>query len=104
MIPFPKIHIAESALNRISNVLEDAGPLGAISEKEPEPVRLQVPPMAPNPLALGLAVDEEVQEPVPPVNVPPEEEEASNMGMLEASAFGGSPFDGALIGAASSTV
>lgn len=98
MIPFPKMHIAQSVLNRIANQLEERGPLGE-SNKPPAPVEMQEPPIAPDPLAMGMAIDDKLGAPTAPIGVAPEDEADANNGMLEASALGGSPFDGALIGA-----
>lgn len=91
------MHIAQSVLNRIANQLEEQGPLGE-SNKPPAPVEMQEPPIAPDPLVAGIALDDKLQQPTPQVAVPPENETDANNGMLEASVMGGSPFDGALIG------
>lgn len=89
MIPFPKLHIAESVLNRIHNYEMDQEPLG-----------IEVPsPLAPDPTALGVKLEEETEAPVAPAAAPPETQDASNDEMLNASVTGGSPFDGALVGA-----
>jgi len=96
-IPFPKMHIAQSVVNRISNTLEEKGPLGLASRK-PAPVKVQQEPEVPNPTMLGSAVDRKIEQPLEPVAVAPEAEADANNGMLEASAMGGSPFDGALLG------
>lgn len=98
MIPFPKMHIAASVLNRISNVLEEQGPLGLASRK-PMPTELVEPPEVPNPAVIGNAVNNKIAEPSQAVAVEPSREADANNGMLEASVMGGSPFDGALIGA-----
>lgn len=89
MIPFPKLHIAESALNRLLNALDDnKGGLGI-----PLP-----PPVIPDTTQLGLQLNEQLSQPPVPATVPPEDVEATNAGMLESSIMGGSPFDGALLG------
>lgn len=89
MIPFPKLHIAESVLNRIHNALND----------EPAGLGIPIPsPLAPDPTSLGVLIEEETETPVAPAAAPPETQDASNDGMVEASVTGGSPFDGALIG------
>lgn len=91
MIPFPKLHIAESAINRILNTLEGkAGPLQFIE-----------PPITADPLPLGLALDEEVQQPIAPSEVPPEQQPGAEAGAEASSLSGGSPFDGAVAGALS---
>lgn len=88
MIPFPKLHIAESVLNRIHNYELDQEPLGI-------PV---ASPLAPDPTALGVKLEEETEKPVEPVAVPPANEQVADDEMLNASVTGGSPFDGALVG------
>lgn len=97
MIPFPKMHVAQSVLNRIANTLEEQGPLG-MANNPPEPVALQVPPIAPDPTALGAELDSAIAKPIQPAAVAPGMEADANSGMLEASVMGGSPFSGALIG------
>jgi hypothetical protein len=98
MIPFPKMHIAQSVLNRISNALEEDSPLG-VGAKQQEPVALQLPPIAPDPTQLGMELDSAVAQPIQPAAVEPGMETDANNGMLEASAMGASPFSGALLGA-----
>jgi hypothetical protein len=100
VIQFPKLHIAESVLNRISNTLEERGPLGLASRKPAAPV-MQEQPVVPNPDVIGNAINNKIKEPMQAVAVAPEKEADANSGMLEASVMGGSPFDGALIGAGS---
>jgi hypothetical protein len=88
-LPFPKLHIAESVLNRIQNALEDVGPMGIV---------VPVAPVVPNPEPVGLMIDEQVSQPAP-APVPPQGLEQQTNQMAEASSFtGGSPFDGALLG------
>lgn len=89
MIPFPKLHIAESVLNRIHNTMDGKASLGELIS----------PPIAPDPLPLGLAIDEEVQNPAAPTEVPPAQQESADSGAIENSLTGGSPFDGAVAGA-----
>lgn len=89
MIPFPTIHIAESVLNRISNALEGDGPLAL-----PMPA-----PTIPDPAPLGVALDEQLVQPPAPSAPAPEAVEEAGAGAIESSLLGGSPFDGALIGA-----
>lgn len=100
MIAFPKLHIAESVLNRISNALEESGPLGVGRAAPVAPAMVQPEPIPPNPLATGVAVEQALQQPPAEVAVAPEQEEAANSGMLEAASMGMSLFDGALVGAA----
>lgn len=88
-IPFPKLHIAESTVNRILNTIEGEPSLGM-----PMP-----PPTPPNPALEGAVLDSELEAPPDDVAVLPEEQDAANQGMVTESAMGGSPFDGALIGA-----
>jgi hypothetical protein len=92
------MHIATSVLNRISNALEENGPLG-LSNNQPAPVKLQEPLIAPDPMVLGSEINNQLAQPVAPVAVAPENQVDANNGMLNASVMGGSPFDGALIGA-----
>jgi hypothetical protein len=95
MIPFPKVHIAASVLNRISNTLEG----------EPQFVVPQYSPLPPaDPSALGQDIDNKVSDPPMPAEVPPGQEQQSDDGMVDASVTGGSPFDGALLGAPSNAV
>lgn len=89
MIPFPKLHIAESALNRILNTMEGhASPLQFIE-----------PPLTSDPMQLGLQLDEELTAPAAPSEVPPEQQDGAVAGAEVSSLSGGSPFDGAVAGA-----
>lgn len=101
MIPFPKMHIAASVLNRISNALEEDGPLG-MGKSEPAKTQMVEPPIAPDPMVLGSEINNSLKQPAPPVAVAPEAEQDANTGMVDASVTGGSPFDGALLGAGGS--
>lgn len=98
MIAFPKMHIAESVLNRIQNVLEERGPLG-MANRQPAPPEIIEPPMIPNPEPVGSAINHNLNKPPAAVAVPPDEEEITNDSMIESVATGGSAFDGALLGA-----
>lgn len=89
MIAFPRIHIAESVLNRIMNTLEGDSPLAL--ETAPAPV-------VPDPTSLGLALDEELQTPMPPADVPAQDAQDAQTGAFDSSVMGGSPFDGMLVG------
>ena len=93
MIPFPKMHIAESALNRILNTLEGTGPLS---------LTIMTPPVPPNPVALGAALDSQLSQQPASANVPPAAQEDVKAAMMESVLTGGSPFDGALVGALNS--
>lgn len=90
MIPFPKMHIAESVLNRIQNALEDTGPLS---------LTVMEPPIVPDPLANGLRIEEEAIKTPVEAGPPPGLEQQTEDGLVAESVQGGSPFDGALIGA-----
>lgn len=92
MIPFPKLHIAASVLNRIQNTLEEQGPLG-LGDESPQLPLPMMPPIAPDPTGEGLALGEQLSQPPAPISAPPGSED----GMLEESVLGGSPFDGALV-------
>ncbi len=85
-IPFPRMHIAESVINRIMNTMD---------ELEPTPIPQSQPLPPQDPLALGQQIEEQTQQPTPEVELPPSEPEAS---VASESLMGGSPFDGALIG------
>lgn len=90
MIPFPKMHIAESVINRILNTIEGNETLDFIPQPSP------LPPA--DPVALGQQIEEETTVmPVAPA-LPPEQQANAEAGMAENSALGGSPFDGALLG------
>lgn len=91
-IPFPKMHIAESVLNRIQNALEDSGPFSLTT---PE---MAMPPTIANPLAQGLEIEEETSKDPMEAAPPPGLEESAQNGLVESSLAGGSPFDGALLG------
>jgi hypothetical protein len=97
VIPFPKLHIAESVLNRIQNTLEERGPLG-MSNKQPAPPEIIDPPMIPNAEPVGSAINHQLGTAVAPVAVPPGQEEIANDSMVESVAMGGTAFDGALLG------
>lgn len=88
-LPFPKLHIAESVLNRIQNALDDAGSMGIVPP---------VTPLVPDPVPVGLMIDEQVSQPAPPVAAPAGMEQATQQGAELSSFQGGSPFDGALLG------
>jgi hypothetical protein len=88
MIPFPKVHIAQSVINRIMNTLEETGPLSMPVEQ----------PAIPDPTAEGMAIEAQAATPPAPVAALPGNEAATEAGMLESSLQGGSPFDGALLG------
>jgi hypothetical protein len=89
MIPFPKLHIAESALNRIFNALE-----GEISTINP-PMEA---PDVPDASAEGTAVETALATPPAPAEVSPGTEQAAGAGALQSTLSGGGAFDGALMG------
>lgn len=97
MIPFPKMHIAQSVLNRIQNTLEEQGPLGR-ANKKPAPPEMIEPPMIPNAEPVGAAINHNLNQPPAAVAVPTGEEEIANDSMVESVAMGGTAFDGALLG------
>jgi len=89
-IPFPKMHIAQSVINRVLNTIEGNESLGFVPQPAP------IPPA--DPLALGQQIEEETSiAPAAPA-LSPEQQGMANQGMVENSALGGSPFDGALAG------
>jgi hypothetical protein len=87
MIPFPKLHIAESVMNRIQNTLDDIQPI--FPSINPEPIA----PAAP--VALGQMIEEQTNIPPPPAEMP---EDPAAAGAVEETLLGGSPFGGALQG------
>ena len=84
-VPFPRIHIAESVMNRIYNALEDSAPM--FPSINPAPI----PPA--DPIALGQQIDEEINTPAQPVALP---DDPVATGAAEESIFGGSPLAGAV--------
>lgn len=88
-IKFPRLHIAESALNRIMNAVEGNTPLGIVSPQEP--------PVTPaDPSALGVRIEETTNAPVGDVAVPENQEEFD---VAAGAVDGMSPFDGIAAGA-----
>lgn len=87
MIPFPRIHIAESVMNRIQNTLEDVEPMFPSINSAP------VPPS--NTAALGQQIEEQTETPPQPVGTPNDQVAAA---AAEESIFGGSPLAGAIDG------
>lgn len=90
MLPFPKLHLAESALNRIFNALEG----DAASFAPPLPT-----PVVTDPIGEGAAIEQAAATPPTPAASPPQNQQASQDNLIASSATGGSPFDGALLGA-----
>lgn len=86
-IPFPKIHIAESVINRIQNTLEDLTPM--FPSINPSPI----PPA--DPIALGQQIKQQTNTPAPAVGM--SDDPVAN-GAAAESIFGGSPLAGALDG------
>jgi hypothetical protein len=85
MIPFPKIHIAESVMNRIMNAVEDVQPMF--------PSFNPAPPVTADPVALGEQIEEQTSIPPQPVAMPDDPMEA---GAAVEGIFGGSPLAGAV--------
>lgn len=85
MIPFPKIHIAESVLNRLQNTLEDIQPMFPSINPAPTPPA--------DPIALGVQIERKTAAPIEPVAAVDDEVAA---GAAQESIFGGSPLAGAL--------
>lgn len=88
MIPFPRIHIAESVINRIQNALDDIQPMFPSINTAP------IPPASP--VALGRQIEEQTEAPLQPTEIPSDDPIAA--GAAESSIFGGSPLAGALDG------
>ena len=87
MIPFPKMHIAESVLNRIFNALDDSQPMF--------PSFNPPPPITVDPVALGGKIEQATETPAPPVAMSDDPVEA---GAAQESILGGSPLAGAVAG------
>lgn len=85
MIPFPRIHIAESVLNRIQNAIEDTQPLFPSINLSP------IPPS--DPIALGQQIEEQTQARPAPAEIPNDPVAA---GAALEGVFGGSPLAGAV--------
>lgn len=86
-IPFPKMHIAQSAINRIINTLSDGGQL-SLPLTTPE---------VPQPGMMGQALDVALTTPPPASGAPPGTEDAAQAGIVDAAATGTSPFNQALL-------
>lgn len=84
-IPFPKIHIAESVVNRIQNTLDDMAPM--FPSINPAPI----PPA--DPIALGQQIDQQTTQPTQEVAMTDDPVAA---GAAAESIFGGSPLAGAV--------
>lgn len=84
-IPFPKIHIAESVVNRIQNTLDDIAPMFPSINAAP------IPPA--DPIALGQQIEQQSSTPAPPVAA---SDDPVAAGAAAESIFGGSPLAGAL--------
>lgn len=84
-IPFPRIHIAESVLNRLQNAIEDTQPM--FPSINPAPI----PPA--DPIALGEQIEKKTAAPVEPVAAV---DDPVAMGAAQESIFGGSPLMGAI--------
>lgn len=91
-IPFPKLHIATSAINRILNAMEGEKSLSVTTPA------MQAPPDVTSPMVEGEGLDAALSQPPTPVDVPPQDAPKADEQAAANSALGGSPFDGALIG------
>jgi hypothetical protein len=91
-IPFPKMHIAASAINRIMNAVEGEKSLGFSATD------MISPPTTPDPGVEGAMLDTKIATPVAPADVPPDQAPQAEQSAEATSALGGSPFDGALMG------
>lgn len=87
MIKFPKMHIAESVMNRIMNAVEGNTPLNAVVSP------MEDPSTPPDPAAIGEAIEDGTVAPVPEVSIDPNAT-PEQTGLLDESLRGGSPFDG----------
>lgn len=66
MIKFPKLHIAQSVMNRILNLQDE------LEAGEAEPVSAVSPPSIPEATGAGQALDVALAKPVENVSAPPE--------------------------------
>jgi hypothetical protein len=80
MLKFPRMHIAQSVVNRIINIANQVQP-----SSEPAPIDLI--PNVPDPTAQGAAIDAAISTPPGAAAMPPGGEDA----MLAASLEGASP-------------
>lgn len=85
MIPFPRIHIAESVLNRIQNAIDDTASI--FPSINPAPITPA------SPVALGQQIEEQTEVAPQPVGIP---DDPIAAGAAEESIFGGSPLAGAV--------
>lgn len=85
MIPFPKMHIAESVLNRVLNALDDSQSMF--------PSLNPPPPITADPVALGGKIEQATETPAPPVAM---SDDPMAQGAAVESVFGGSPLAGAV--------
>jgi hypothetical protein len=85
-IPFPKMHVAQSVLNRIMNAME---------EMEPPPMAAVQPegPIIDDPALTGDTLDQSLEQPLAPTAGA---DELQQDGMLAESVAGGSPLAGAI--------
>jgi hypothetical protein len=90
MIKFPQLHIAESVLNRVFNTLE-----GDLQSFNP-PMEA---PNVPDPTAEGVQIEQQAAVPPAPASAPEGLEQETQDGAMASSLTGGSPLDGALMGA-----
>lgn len=84
-IPFPRIHIAESVLNRIFNAMEDSQPMFPSINAAP------IPPA--DPIALGQQIEQQTTQQQQPVSMP---DDPMAAGAAVEGVFGGSPLAGAV--------
>lgn len=95
MIRFPRMHIAQSVMNRILNINDEIEADAQISAL-PEPA---IAPDPPDPMMEGAQLDVALQQPVAS-NLPPPDDGPNGpaVNTLEASLSGGSPLQGLLDG------
>lgn len=84
-IPFPRIHIAESVMNRILNVMDDTQSMFPSINAAP------IPPA--DPIALGQQIEQQTTQPQEPVSLP---DDPMAAGAAVEGVFGGSPLAGAV--------
>lgn len=83
MIKFPRVHVAESVVNRILNTRDE---LKAGRSPAPAPTPAPAPPV-PDPTIPGAELDLELAQP-PPANVPPLEQDPESDELAGAVAAG----------------
>lgn len=85
MIKFPKVHIAQSVVNRILNVRDEVDAHAA--------AKVSRDPAVPDPAAAGAVIDAKLNAPTPDVG---DASDPAAAAALEATVTGGKPIEGVL--------